>query len=59
MTGNRALEAIKRLLTADTYVCCHDQSAQREPSSTAGTEQKPESPSAVAKPEVPPRPEAS
>ena len=56
MAGNRALEAIKRLLTADTYIRCHDQSAQRG-TSTAGPERKPES--AVTNPEVPPRPDLS
>lgn len=29
MVGNRALEAIKKLLTADTYIRSHDRSADR------------------------------
>lgn len=56
MVGNRALEAIKRLLTADTYIRCHEKSAQRG-TSTAGPEHNPES--TVTNPEAPPRPEVS
>lgn len=57
MVSNRALEAIKRLLTADAYIRSHDQPAQRG-TSTAVPENTLESPSVATK-EVTPRPEVS
>lgn len=56
MIGNRALEAIKRLLTADTYIRSHDRSAHRG-TSTLNPEHNPESGSAASDPDVAPRPE--
>lgn len=58
MFGNRALEAIKRLLTADTYVRSHNQPTERG-RSTTGPEDKPETRSSAIKPEGHPRPEVN